>query len=57
MHKTFVSDRSLREPFTDARGSREAGEVLQRLLKLGLSKFEPDPMAAIDDAEQPLAAA
>ena len=48
-------DAVLREPFGDPSGRREAGEVLQRLLRLGLSKFEPDP-AAIAAAEQRQAA-
>ena len=31
----------LSEPYGDASGRREAGEILQRLLRNGLSKFEP----------------
>jgi hypothetical protein len=46
-------DSALREPFGDASGRREAGEVLKRLLALGLSRYEPDPMRAIAQAEQP----
>jgi hypothetical protein len=45
-------DTVLREPFGDPSGRREAGEVLQRLLRNGLSKFEPDPIGAIAEAEQ-----
>lgn len=45
-------DSALREPFGDPSGRREAGEVLQRLLRNGLSKYEPDPLAAIAEAEQ-----
>ena len=45
-------DSVLREPFGDPSGRREAGEVLQRLLRNGLSKFEPDPLGAIAEAEQ-----
>ena len=42
----------LSEPYGDASGRREAGEILQRLLRNGLSKFEPDPLQAIAEAEQ-----
>ena len=45
-------DAVLREPFGDPSGRREAGEVIKKLLALGLSKFEPDPIAAIVAAEQ-----
>jgi hypothetical protein len=43
---------ALCEPFGDTRGLREAGEILKRLLSLGLSKYEPAPIEAILDAEQ-----
>jgi hypothetical protein len=43
---------ALREPFDDARGLREGGEILKKLLALGLSRFEPDLLAAIAEAEQ-----
>jgi hypothetical protein len=43
---------ALLEPFGDQRGTREAGEILKKLLALGLSKYEPDPIGAIADAEQ-----
>ena len=42
----------LREPYGDSSGRREAGEILKKLFALGLSKFEPDPLAAIAAAEQ-----
>lgn len=45
-------DTALREPFGDASGRREAGEVLARLLRNGCSKFEPDPIGAIAEAER-----
>jgi hypothetical protein len=35
----------------DQRGLREAGEVLQRLLRAGLSRYEPDPLGALERAE------
>jgi hypothetical protein len=44
-------DSVLREPFGDPSGRREAGEVLKKLLALGLSRFEPDPLGAIAEAE------
>ena len=43
--------RSLSEPFGDPRGARESAELLRRLLDAGLSRFEPDPLAAITEAE------
>ena len=46
-----ASLRDLDKPFDDPRGERQAAELLQRLLKLGLSKFEPDPIGAILAAE------
>jgi hypothetical protein len=45
-------DGALRQPYGDARGAREAAEILKKLLALGLSKFEPDPLGAIAAAEQ-----
>ena len=41
-------DAALREPFGDPRGEREAAELLQRMLAVGLSKFEPDPLHTLD---------
>ena len=43
-------DAALREPFGGKRGDREAAELLQRMLDAGLSKYEPDPLAALDQA-------
>jgi hypothetical protein len=37
--------------FGDPRGAREAGEILQKMLALGLSRFEPNPLQAIAEAE------
>lgn len=48
-------DDVLREPFNES-GRREAGEVLRKLSALGLSIYEPDPIAAIVAAEQRQAA-
>ena len=42
----------LEKPFDDPRGERAAAEILKRLLALHLSRFEPDPFAAIAEAEQ-----
>jgi hypothetical protein len=42
----------LDKPFDDPRGERESAELLRRLLDAGLSRFEPDPLAAIAEAEQ-----
>jgi hypothetical protein len=44
-------DAALRQPFGDARGAREAGEILRRLLDAGLSRYEPDPMRALAEVE------
>jgi hypothetical protein len=38
--------------FPDTQGLAAAGRVLQHLLNLGLSRFEPDPIQAIAAAEQ-----
>jgi hypothetical protein len=42
----------LEKPFNDPRGEREAAEIRQKLRMLGLSTFEPFPLAAIAEAEQ-----
>ena len=42
----------LNQPYDDPRGARESAELLKKMLALGLSKFEPDPLAAIAGAEQ-----
>src|SRR5258706_14366310 len=47
-----ASLRDLDKPFDDARGERQAAELLQRLLQLGLSRFEADPIGAIAEAER-----
>jgi hypothetical protein len=36
----------------DHTGRREAGELVQRLLAAGLSRYEPDPLTAVEAAEQ-----
>ena len=43
---------ALAEPYGDQRGDREAAEILQKLLSLGLSRFEPSPLDAIAAAER-----
>jgi hypothetical protein len=47
---------AMREPFGDPRGEREAAELLQKMLAAGLSRFEPDPLAAFDRIEAKKAA-
>jgi hypothetical protein len=42
---------ALREPYGDVAGAREAAEVLKKMLALGLSRFEPNPLQAIQQAE------
>ncbi|MFH1342121.1 MAG: hypothetical protein ABIL01_13115 [Pseudomonadota bacterium] len=37
----------LEKPFDDPRGERQAAEILKKLLAHGLSRYEPDPLAAI----------
>jgi hypothetical protein len=44
-------EEALREPLGQRSGRREAAELLQKMLLLGLSRFEPDPMAAIKSIE------
>ena len=41
----------LKKPFGDPRGEREAAEILKQLVEHNLSRFEPDPLAAIAAAE------
>ncbi|MET4478002.1 hypothetical protein [Bradyrhizobium sp. F1.13.3] len=36
----------------DASGHRESAELLKRMMALGLSVFEPDPLPAIERFEQ-----
>jgi hypothetical protein len=40
----------------DTCGARESAELLRRLLDAGLSRFEPDPLRAIAEAERRQAA-
>jgi hypothetical protein len=42
---------NLRQPYGPS-GNREAAELLKKLLELGLSRFEPDPATAIEQAER-----
>ena len=44
--------RALSEPLGDPRAARESAELLRRLLDAGLSRYEPDPIAAIAEADQ-----
>ena len=44
--------RALSEPFGDPRAARESAELLKKMLALGLSRFEPYPLAAIAEAER-----
>jgi hypothetical protein len=44
-------DNALLVRYGDPSGAREAAEIIKKLLALGLSKFEPDPLAAISEAE------
>lgn len=46
----------LEKPFDDPRGERAAAEILEKLLSLGCSRFEPNPLQAIQQAEQRQAA-
>jgi len=41
----------LDQPLGDASGRRESAELLKRLLDANLSRFEPDPIAALERAE------
>jgi hypothetical protein len=42
---------NLDKPFDDPRGERESAELLSKMLALGLSRFEPNPLQAIAEAE------
>jgi hypothetical protein len=44
LHYANHLDNVLREHFGDPSGRREAGEVLKKLLALGLSRLEPNPL-------------
>jgi len=52
----LIPNSASREPFGDPRAARESAELLQKMLALGLSRFEPDPLQAIAEAEQRRAA-
>lgn len=41
----------LTDASSDKSGEREAAELLQRMLRLGVSRFDPDPLHAIAAAE------
>ena len=43
---------ALSEPYGDPSGRRESAELLKRLLDAGLSRFEPDPVGALAEAER-----
>jgi hypothetical protein len=43
--------RSLKGKRSDQNGHRRAARLLRRLLKNGLSRFEPDPLAALERVE------
>ena len=47
-----ASLRDLDKPYGDPSGKRESAELLKRLLDANLSPFEPDPLAAIAEAEE-----
>lgn len=44
-------DAALAEPPDDYRGLHNAALLLQRMLAAGVSKFDPDPIAALEAAE------
>jgi hypothetical protein len=46
----------LNQPLGDARGRRESAELLKHLLDANLSPYEPDPLAALAEAERRQAA-
>jgi hypothetical protein len=43
---------SLRQPYGDPRAARESAELLWRLLDAGLSRYEPDPLQTLANAEK-----
>jgi hypothetical protein len=43
---------ALREPFGAEHGRREGADIVQRLLVCGLSRYEPDPDAALRRVER-----
>jgi hypothetical protein len=44
----WVRAGDLEEPFGDVFRAREAAELLQRMLALGISRYHPDPLKAIE---------
>lgn len=50
------SESALRQPFGLVTAERESAEIKLKLRALGLSRFEPDPLAAIAEAERRQAA-
>ena len=46
----LMPNSALREPFGDPRAARGPAELLQRLLRAGLSRYEPDPLQAIAES-------
>ena len=50
-------DAALRLPFGGLSKDREAAELLQRMIANGISKYEPDPLAALAAAERATATA
>jgi hypothetical protein len=42
----------LRLPFNSKNRERESAELLKRMLAAGVSKYEPDPLSALKQAEQ-----
>ena len=42
----------LDKPFGDQSAARESAELLQRLLRAGRSRYEPDPLRALERAER-----
>jgi hypothetical protein len=47
----------LEAPPSDVFGCREAAELLQRMLALGISRWHPDPLKAIEEPTAPRPAA
>ena len=47
---TYADPNALKEAY--GHGEREAAELLQRLTRAGVSRYEPDPIAALAAAER-----
>jgi hypothetical protein len=45
-------ERALAAPALDPKGLRVAGDLVRRLLAAGLSRYEPDPIAALERIER-----